>query len=196
MSEARNARISVAAARARAAMTGGATLDEVLRAFRDQDELGAIGSIQALRELSAMEMSCAKDIVSNACEGRSYAHLSLADLELLGDVPRVGGVDYFTRRHRDDAIIERKPYLLYVRAPEATRSVDLHPAAIPLAAPPDGEHAGCITGDCVTFERVCDDVRRAAAAWPTELRILRDEHDQLLLHFLRATSASEAARAG
>jgi hypothetical protein len=40
------------------------------------------------------------------------------------------------------------------------------------------------------FERLCADVRRSAAAWPTELRILRDEPDQLLLHFRRAAPAS------
>jgi hypothetical protein len=51
-----------------------------------------------------MDLSCAKIIVSNSCEGRSYAQLMLADLELLGDTPRVGGVDYFTRCSRNDAI--------------------------------------------------------------------------------------------
>jgi hypothetical protein len=46
-----------------------------------------------------------------------------------------------------------------------------------------------ISGDGVTFERICNDARTAAAAWPTELRILREEPDQLLLHFLRAPPA-------
>jgi hypothetical protein len=72
--------------------------------------------------------------------------------------------------------------------------VNTYTSAIPLEAQPAHpgiERAGSITGDSVTFERVCDDVRRAAAAWPTELRILRDEPDQLLLlHFLRAPSPS------
>jgi hypothetical protein len=188
MSEGWEARVAAAAARGRAAMSAGATLDEVLQTFRTHDELGSIQSMMALREMSPMDLSCAKLIVSNACEGRSYAHLTLADLDLLGDTPRVAGVDYFTRCSRDDAIIERKPFLLYVRNRQTTRSVDTYTSAIPLAAPPANETAGSITGETVTFERVCDDVRRAAAVWPTELRILRDEPDELLLHFLRAAS--------
>jgi hypothetical protein len=109
------------------------------------------------------------------------------ELELLGDTPRVGGADYFTRCSRDDAIIERRPYLLYVRNRETTGSVYTYRSATPLeAAAVSAAVAGWISGETVTFERVCDDVRKAAAAWPTELRILRDEPDQLLLHFLRA----------
>jgi hypothetical protein len=194
MSEEWDARITAAAARARAAMSAGATLDEVLRTFRADEQLGSIASMRALMELSGMELSCAKLIVSNSCEGRSYAQLSLADLELLGDAPRVGGVDYFTRCSRNDAIIERKPYLLYVRDRQTTRSVYTYTSEIPLEEQPAhsaAETPGSITGDSVTFERVCDDARRAAAAWPTELRILRDESDQLLLHFFRVPSASQ-----
>jgi hypothetical protein len=82
MTEDWEARFTAIAARARAAMSAGATLDDVLRTFRTQDELGAIESIRALREISGMGMSCAKLIVSEFCEGRSYAHLTLADLEL------------------------------------------------------------------------------------------------------------------
>jgi hypothetical protein len=200
MSEEWKARLAAAAARGRAAMSGGATLDEVLRAFRFKDELGSNESIWALREISAMALSCAKLIVSNSCEGRSYAQLTLADLDLLGDTPRVGGgVDYFTRCSRDDAIIERKPYLLYVRSRHTAWSVDTYTSAIPLEA--QTAHVatgtgGSISGDDVTFERVCNDVRKAAAAWPTELRILRDEPDQLLLHFLRAPFPSQSAGTG
>jgi hypothetical protein len=55
-------------------------------------------------------------------------------------------------------------------------------SAIPLETPPthsDGSTYG-------PFESVYGDSRTAAAVWPTELRILGDEPDQLLLHFLRA----------
>jgi hypothetical protein len=108
--------------------------------------------------------------------------LTSSNLDLLGDAPRVGGVDYFTRRSRDDAIIERRPYLLYVRDRQTASSVHTYTSEIPLEEQPvhsAADAAGSITGDSVTFERVCDDLRRAAAAWPTELRILRDEPDQL-----------------
>jgi hypothetical protein len=154
----------------------------VLRRFRTDDELGAIESMQALREVAPIELTCAKMIVANAFEGRSYAHLTLADLELLSDVPETGGVDFFTRRSREDAIIERKPYLLYIREPEG---VGLVASTTPLDEPPPPPRWGSMSGP---FEAVRDDVRRSAAAWPTELRIERDEPGRLLLHFLRARS--------
>lgn len=185
-------RFAAIAARARAAMTAGATLDDVLRTFRTDEQLGAIESMRALRTLAPMDLSCVKLLVSNWCEGRSYAHLTLSDLELLSDAPNTRGVDYFMRRHRDDAIIERKPYLLYVRNRQTTGSVSVYTSATLLdtqpTEPPPGM-IGSISGSSVTFERVCDNARRAAAAWPNELRIVRDEPDQLLLQFLRAASA-------
>jgi hypothetical protein len=193
MSEEGDARIAAAAARARVAMAAGATLDDVLRTFRTHDQFSPLESIKALRKIARLDLSCAKVIIGNSCEGRSYAHLTLVDLELLGDVPWVGGVDFFTCCHREQAIIERKPYLLYVRDRRTTRSVYLYASARPLEmqpAHPALDMAGSITGDGITFERVCEDVRRSAAAWPTELRVLRDEPDQLLLHFLRAPLAT------
>jgi hypothetical protein len=66
--------------------------------------------------------------------------------------------------------------------------VYLYSSATPLDTPPIPGGPEGITGDTVTFERVCDDVRRAVAAWPSELRIIRDEPDHLLLHFIRAPS--------
>jgi hypothetical protein len=82
-------------------MRAGATLDDVLRTFGTDDRLGAIESIEALRRIAALGLSCAKLLVATACGGRSYAHLTLTDLELLADAPRVGGVDSFTRSHRE-----------------------------------------------------------------------------------------------
>jgi hypothetical protein len=82
MSEEWEARIKAVADRARAAMAAGATLDEVLRTFRTDDQLGSIASMRALMELSGMGLSCAKLIVSNSCEGRSYGQLTLNDLVL------------------------------------------------------------------------------------------------------------------
>lgn len=88
---------------------------------------------------------------------------------------------------RDDAIIERKPYVLFVRDHDSTTHVYFYASATPLEAPPQCD-AGSSHGP--TFERVRDDVRGAAAAWPTEPRVLRDEPDQILLHFLRAPEES------
>jgi hypothetical protein len=92
-------------------MAAGATLDDVLRTFRTHDELGAIGSILALREIAPIPLWCLKILVTS---GRSRAHLTLADLEMLANAPP-DGVDFFIHSCRNDAIIERKPYLLLVR---------------------------------------------------------------------------------
>ena len=136
MSEDRDRRLAGAAARARAAMTTGATLHDVLRTFRTDEQLGVIEAVMALRELAPMNLTCAKMLVSNPFEGRSYAHLTLSDLELLGDTPRVGGIDYFMRCQRDEAIIKRKPYLLYVRERRTTQSVRTYVSATPLDTEP------------------------------------------------------------
>jgi len=88
-------------ARARAAMAAGATLDDVLGTHK----LGAIGSIRLLREIAPIPLWCLKILVGNS---GSYAHLTLADLEMLGNAPP-DGVDFFIHSHRNEAIIERKP---------------------------------------------------------------------------------------
>lgn len=187
------ARIAASASRARAALAAGATLDDVLRTFRTRDRLDTLDAEAALGRIASQEMDrhTAELIVRNSSV-RSYAHLTLADLELLGDTPRGADVAVFTRYHRDEAIIERKPFLLYVRRPETTRSVALHASVIPLDEPL-AEHTHQISGEAVTFEGICDDVRRSAAAWPTELSILRNAPDQLLLHFVRAPSNNAKA---
>jgi hypothetical protein len=63
---------------------------------------------------------------------------------------------------------------------------------VPLEAPA-AEPTRRLSGESLTFESVCENVRRSAAVWPSELRILRDEPEQLWLHFLRAPSAHARA---
>jgi hypothetical protein len=189
MSEERDMHVAAATARARAAMAVGATLDDVLRTFRTHDQLSTIESIKALFDIAPIGLGCAKVIVCESDGGRNFAHLTLADLDLLADASSVKGVDSFIRSHRQAAIIERKPYLLYVRNHRIISSVYVHASTIPLETPPT-HLDGSMSGQSITFERVCEDVRKAATAWPIELRILRDEPDQLLLHFLRAPPAS------
>ena len=187
MSDEVRIRVVAAAGRARAAMSAGANVSDVLRTFRDADQLSALECMWALREIAPMDLSCSKMIVSTWCEGRSYEHLSLADLDLLGDTPRAGGVDSFTRRQRDDAIIDRKPWLLYAR--RSKQWVYVIASAVPLAAFPsplaEGQY-GSVSGASVSFEGVTADARKAAAAWPSEIAIERDDPDELLLRFLRA----------
>ena len=185
MSAESDARIAAAAARARAAMAAGATLDDVLRTFRTGDGLSALESMDALQEIAAMDLSFAKLIVSNSCAGRSYAQLTLADLELLGDAR---GLDYVTRYFHLEAIIERKPFLLYERDPSSTSDMYRYLSATPLETPP--AHRTICDSMTGSFDRVCASAHMDATALPTELRILRDEPDQMLLHFLRVSSAS------
>jgi hypothetical protein len=168
-------------------MSRGTSLDDVLRDLREVEGLGTIESIRVLRTIAPITLNCAKGIVFNAEEGRSYASVTLAVLDTLADTPSVGGVDFFTSCNREAAIIDRKPYLLYARD-RGSSAVRLYTSDVALEHAPGFEAPGWICGDTVTFERVCDDVRRAAAAWPSELRIVRDGLDELLLHVVRARS--------
>ncbi len=169
-------------------MASGATLDDVLRTFRTDDQFGFIDSIRALLAIARIGLSCAKTIVS---DGRSYAHLTLADLDLIADTPDApfDGAGYDILGSRWRAIVERKPYLLYVRDRDSAIRVNFYTSATPLEAPPQRD-AGSIYGSGARLELVRDAVRSTAAAWPTEFRILRDDPDQVLLHFLRARQES------
>ena len=93
-------RITAAVGRARKAMSSGATLDDVLCRFRTRDQLDTLDAEVALCRIASREMDphTAEMIVRNP-SGRSYAHLALADLELLGDAPSVGDVDGLTRHN-------------------------------------------------------------------------------------------------
>lgn len=179
-------RIAELAQRIRIEMLGGLTLDDVLRALK-REEYNSVMVVAAVRALGNMGLATAKDIVSTWCEGRSYAHLTVADLELLGDAPHVAGVEFFTRMDRDRAIIDRKPWILVAR--KSKQSVYTIASRVPLAALPsplaDGQY-GSRSGASVSFESVAAELRTAAAAWPTEIAIERDEPDELLVHFVRA----------
>ncbi len=181
-------RLSAIGNRAREAMARGATLDDVLNGFRIAEGLRSIESIIALRAIALIDSTCAKDIVTNSSEGQSYAHVTLSILDTLADTPRTGGVDFFTRGQRDTAIIHGEPYVLYTRDPSSSSRVRTYTSKLPLAQAPHLDTLTGISGDTVTFERVCNDVRRSAAAWPTEFRVVRDEPDELLLHVTRARS--------
>jgi hypothetical protein len=177
-------------------MASGTTLDEILWGFRVREKFDYEDSAAALCRMAAraMDARCANVIINGVSqEGGSYARLTLADLELLGDIPDVSGVDEFTQSHRHEAIIERKPYLLYARAqdPGWEGTVALYKTDVPLEAPL-GKPTSRLSGALATFEFFCDNVRRSAAAWPSELCILRDEPDLVLLRFLRAPSAHAA----
>jgi hypothetical protein len=187
MNEEWNTRIVAASDRARAAMAAGATLDDVLNTFRTDDKLGTIESMMALREIAPIPLWCLTGLLGDYRAGRRYryAHLTLADLEMLGNAPP-DGVGFVIHSCRADAIIERKPYVLLVRDHPYPRKWRKWISAIPLETPPPHNNSS-VYG---VFESVCSEARRVAAVWPTELRLLRDEPDQLLLHFLRTPLAN------
>jgi hypothetical protein len=179
-------RIEVAANHGRASLTAGATLDDVLRTFRDADGLGAIECVVALRLIAPIELACCKLLISEWCEGRSYAHLLLADLDLLADAPRIDGVEAFLSRYRDEAIIDRQPWLLFAR--DRPGSVHTLRSRTPLTAfpsPPERSACGSILGATVTYEAVAAKARVSAAAWPAELAIERDHADEMMLRSIR-----------
>jgi len=84
--------------------------------------------------------------------------------------------------HLEGAIIEGRPWKLFVRdtmggEPGTVRYFD--------AATPDPAHAGSMWARDWSFDRIRDDVRTAVRvpAWSDELRIARDEPDEMLVHF-------------
>jgi hypothetical protein len=123
-------------------MAAGATLDEVLHGMKHREHLGAIETMIALRTMSPMSLVCAKGIVSTWCEGTSCAHVTLAERDVLGDVPRTGGVEFFVRCERDAAILAREPYLLYAAAVESSTHTRLFRSATRLRAPRPGHRGG------------------------------------------------------
>lgn len=171
------------AQRIRADLHAGATLDEVLGALR-AERCGPLMAMAALKRATGMGLGAAKIIVSEFCEGRSFAHLTLAELDALGDAPRVAGVNSQTSGARDHAIMYRKPWLLYARLGPGV--VAAAASSMPLAALPADRRHGTINGSTVSFEGVVAAARLAAAACPSEIAIERDEPDQMLVHFLRA----------
>jgi hypothetical protein len=170
------------ARRIRTELLAGSTLDDVLRTLR-AEEHGLLRIIAALRRASGMNLGTSKTIVARFWEGRSYARMTLDDLDILGNAPRVGGVDFITAMLRDDAIIDRKPWLLYAR--QCAWGVACASSEVPIAALPAHGRHGSVSG---TFESVAASTRTAAAAWPTEIAIECDEADAMLVRFLRATT--------
>lgn len=182
-----DARLAAIAARGRDAMAAGTTLDDVLHGMKHRDHLGPIEAMIALRTMSPMSLPCAKDLVSRWCEGASYAHVTLAELDVLGDAPRVRGVDFFVRCERDAAVIAREPYLLYAAGVAPATGTQLWRSAMPLAT--RSRQASGSSSE--SFAVVRARVHAAIAAWPGEIRVVRDEPGELSVQFMRALARAE-----
>jgi hypothetical protein len=175
-------RISAIAARAAASLRAGTNLDEVLRAFREDDHLGAIESVIALRTIEAISLGAAKHLVSDACTGEQFPHLGWDELRHLARIPRLPAVGSRFSTDLEGAIINGRPWKLFVRdAPGSVRFFD--------AATPDPARSGWMYGDDLSFDMVRDDAKATVLApgWSDELRIARDEPDLLLVHFHRVS---------
>jgi hypothetical protein len=171
-------RIAAAAARGATNLSAGKSLDEVLRAFREDDQLGAIQSMIALRTIEGINLGAAKELVSAACAGERFPHLGLDELRHLARIARMPGVSSWIPTHLQGAIIAGRPWKLFLRdVPGSVRYFD--------AATNDPTRSGSMHGASLSFDGVRDDVRAAVLVpgWSDELRIVRDEPDLLLVHF-------------
>lgn len=180
------ARVAAAAARGAASLRAGKTLDEVLRAFREDDQLGAIASMLALRTIENISLAAAKELVSDACAGERFPHLGLEQLRHLARIPHRPNIGSWLPTHLQNAIIRGRAWKLFVRdAPGSVRYFD--------APTPDPARAGSMHGADVSFDRVREDVKTALLdpQWYEELRLVRDEPDLILIHFARVHERPE-----
>ena len=108
--------------------------------------------------------------------------MTLAELDALGDAPNVGGVHFFIQCSRDEAILARKPYLLYAANPDSRTSVRMVSSPTSRSRAPAGQGWGTTSR---SFEQVRRDVSDAVAAWPSEIRVVHDDKVELEIQFIR-----------
>lgn len=169
-------RVEQAASRARSRLEAGENVGEVLRAFREDDELGPLESIMALCAVQMMDLGAAKLLVYQACDGKSFAHLGLADLAKLGDLIAFPGD--LLETHIRDAVMAHRPWLLFV--PDGTHTISFY-----TATHPDPALLGTICGEGVSFAALGEEARALAShpRWSKEIAIVRDEPEALLVRF-------------
>ena len=103
-------RLAPTAARERAAMAAGATLDEVLRRLK-HEEVGMIEQFVIVRMIKHISFGIAKQIVA---DHRDLA-LDLDDLALLASVPKACKALWWLPSTIDWAIVQRDPHTLIAR---------------------------------------------------------------------------------
>jgi hypothetical protein len=169
------------AALARAALEAGENVGEVLRSFREEAGLGAIESILALRAIEPIGLDAAKQLVAGACDGRSFAHLGLADLASLATIASLpGGPSGILRWGLRDAVIDHRPWCLFV--PGEPGSVTFYTATSPEPA-----LGGTVHGEGVSLAAIREEASALASdpRWSEEIEIVRDEPEALLVRFRR-----------
>lgn len=170
-------RVEAAAARALTRLQRGESVGEMLRVFREDDGLGAIESILALRAIRPVGLASGKELVVAACNGRDFSHLGLVDLERLALLETLPGGPLGS--HLRSAIISRHPWLLFERdVPGRVRYFT--------APEPEPSRAGSISGDGVSFEALRARIiaARSDPRWAQEAEIVHDEPERLLIRFV------------
>ena len=142
----------------------------------------------ALRTIELVDLNTAKDLVEQACGGKSFAHLGLRDLVHLAGMPTT---PWWLRSNLRAAIIDREKWRLYV--PGGPDSVRYFHGAI---VDPSREVVISHTSSGY-FEKMREEVRevlRESAEWREEVQLVRDEPEALLLHFLRVPEGGAPPR--
>ncbi len=163
-------------------LRAGRDVGEVLRRFREDDKLGAIASILALRAIEKISLSAAKHLVLAECAGENFAHLGLAELQHLARIPHSPRINRWLPTHLQSAIIDGRPWRLCV--PDAPGTVRYFEAPTP-----EPSRAGSMHGQDISFEWVRSEAMAALTerGWSDELRVVRDEPGLLLVHFARVS---------
>ena len=105
----RDRRIAAIAERGAANLRAGGTVHDVLRSFREQDGLGAIEAIIALRAIEQVSLSAAKLLVTKAWSGADDSYLDLAALQYLARARNNRAADSWLHGHLESAIIDGRP---------------------------------------------------------------------------------------
>jgi hypothetical protein len=178
-------RITNAAARGRARLEAGERLHELLRVFREDDALGPLESILALKAIEPVDLGTAKILVETACSGHGYAHLGLEDLARLVAIGRLSRC--WLGGHLRDALIDQEPWRLFV--PGAS------PSSISFytSRDRDPKRCGSISGHGVSFAKYGDEARAAVmnSAWASEVEIVRDSDAELLVRFRKVRARAD-----
>lgn len=165
------ARLAQIAARERAAMERGATVAEVLRRLREEDELGGVERFVVLRTIKHIGFGIAKQITAD------YRHreLDLDDLALLASIPQLCTAARWLTSSFEWAVVERRPRCM------------LTPSQWGDGPMPPGPDVAMM--DCgADFARYRDELKRAIAdepAWRRELAIERDDDEAVVVRFVR-----------
>ncbi len=170
-----------AAALARERLAGGARLGELLREWFADERVHAMSVLMRIADLNVIE---GRRIVMDAQRGAAFDHVGLAELEHLARVLKLDRDHAWLRGHLRDAIMEGRPWRLFVPARDEPSWTTRYYAAQTIDPSFDARTS-------TTLEELRAGARAAREdpQWKGELRIERDEPELILLHFPLVTAA-------